>query len=365
MGKNVTIIGGGNGAFAAAADLSLAGYKVTLYENERFKANIEGILESRTINLTGVGRTGTATLAAVTTDLGEALKGADIVMPVVPAYALKTFALSMAEHLKPGLKIILAPGSTGGALIVSKIWNTMGVLEGVKIAEMHTLPYACRKVDSHTVKILLECRKLYFASFPALYNEEMYSLVKDMYPAVQLVANVMESSLNNGNPVSHPAPVVLNAGKIEYFKGEHYHYREGITPSVARVNETIDKERQKICEAFGFPAIDAKERLYLMGYTPKRDSLYECYRDSEAFSPLKGPKDLNDRYLTEDTPCSLVALSSIASSLGIQTPVMDSIITIASTLKGEDYWDTGNTVDDLGLEGKNTEQIMDFLHNGY
>ncbi len=365
MGKKITIIGGGNGAFTAASDLTLAGNEVTLYEDERFKSNIEEILKSRKITLKGVGRTGDAVLAGVTTDLGEALKDADIVMPVMPAYALKNFALKMVDHLKPGMKIILTPGSTGGALIVSKIWNDKGVLSGVRLAEMHTLPYACRKVDPSTVNILLECKKMYFASFPAIYNEEMYALISGLYPAVELVSNVLESSLNNGNPVSHPAPVVLNAGKIEYFKGEHYHYREGITPSVARVNEAIDKERQAICAKFGFPLVDAKERLHLMGYAPKRDSLYECYRDSAAFNPLKGPKDLNDRYLTEDTPCSLVALSSIASSIGIDTPVMDSIITIASTLKDEDYWSTGITVEDLGLKGKNVKQIMDFLQTGY
>lgn len=365
MDRKITIIGGGNGAFAAAADLTLAGFEITLYEDERFKSNIEGIIKDKKITLTGVGRTGVATLAGVTTDLKEALKDADVIMPIMPAYALKNFALKIADYLKPGTKIILAPGSTGGSLLVSRIWNEMGVLDGVKIAEMHTLPYACRKIDATSVKILLECRKLYFASFPAKYNDEMYAIAKKMYPAVDLVTNVLESSLNNGNPVSHPAPVVLNAGKIEYSKGEHYHYREGITPSVARVNETIDKERQKICKKFGFSAVDVKDRLFLMGYAPKRDTLYECYRDSEAFNPLKGPKDLNDRYLTEDTPCSLVALSSIASSVGIDTPVMDAIVTIASTLKGENYWESGVTVHDLGLENKDPEKVMEFLQNGY
>lgn len=361
----IAVIGGGNGAFAVAGDMSLAGHTINLYENKRFEGNIKELMESKEITVTGVGRTGKASINCVTTDLGEAIDGVDLIMPVVPAYALDSFANDISEYIKSGDKIVLAPGSTGGALIVAKVLKEKGKIDGVKIAEMHTLPYACRKQGGDSVKILLEVRKLYFAAFPNKYNDEMYKLTSELYPAIELVDDVLQSSLNNGNPISHPAPVVLNAGKIEYSKGEHYHYREGITPSVARVNEKIDIERQRICEAFGYSTVNAKERLFLMGYVPKRDTLYESYRDSEAFSPLKGPKDLNDRYLTEDTPCSLVALSSLANVVSVSTPIMDSIITIASALKDEDYWDSGNTVNTLGLNEMNKEEIMMFLKTGY
>ncbi len=365
MIKRIAIIGGGNGAFAAAADLSLAGYEITLYEDEKFKSNIEELITTKKLTLTGVGKTGVASISKVTTDLEDAINDVDLIMPVVPAYALESFANKIAPFLKKGARIILTPGSTGGALIISKILFKKGKLDGVKIAEMHSLPYACRKTSPTSVNILLEVGKLYFAAFPAKYNEEMYKIAKELYPSVELVSTVLESSLNNGNPISHPAPVVLNAGKIEYSNGEHYHYREGITPSVARVNEKIDIERQKICGKFGYKAVEAKERLFLMGYVPKRDTLYESYRDSKAFSPLKGPKDLNDRYLTEDTPCSMVALANIATLVNIKTPVMDSIITLASTLKDEDYWEKGTTLDTLGLNDMDVEEIKDFLQNGY
>lgn len=361
----ICVIGGGNGAFAASADLTLRGHQVNLYEDERFKTNIEGIMEEKTITLEGVGRTGKAVLNKVTTDLAEALEGVDLIMPVMPAYALKNFAEKIAEYIKPGDRILLAPGSTGGALIVAKILNEKNKIKDVRISEMHTLPYAARKIGSASVRILLETRKLYFAAFPAKYNEEMYDIVRELYPAVELVSDVIESSLNNGNPVSHPAPVVLNAGKIEYSKGEHYHYREGITPSVARVNERIDKERASLCDVFGYKTADAKERLFLMGYVPKRDTLYESYRDSEAFSPLKGPKDLNDRYLTEDTPCSLVALASLGDAIGVETPVMDSVVVLASALKDQDYFKTGYTMETWGIAGMSVEEIKKFVREGY
>ncbi|TCO72251.1 NAD/NADP-dependent octopine/nopaline dehydrogenase family protein [Marinisporobacter balticus] len=365
MTKKITIIGVGNGAFAAAADLTLRGYEITLYADEKHKRHIEELLKTKTITLTGATKSGEATLHKVTTDLEEAIKDTDLIMPVLPSYALKGFAEEIASYLKKGDKIVLTPGSTGGALIVAKALHEKGKLDGIKIAEINTLPYACRKTSATSVHIILECKKLYFAAFPAKYNQEMFDCVKPCYPAVELVKDVLESSLNNGNPVSHPAPVVLNAGKIEYFEEEHYHYREGITPSVARVIGKIDKERQAICEKFGYMPIDVRDRLNKMGYAPKRETLYESYRDSETFGGIKGPNDLNSRYLTEDTPCSLVALSSMGDLVGVKTPVMDSVITLASALKDENYWESGNTIEALGFSGMNLEEIKDFLQNGY
>lgn len=362
----IAVLGGGNGAFAAAADLSLAGHQIILYEDEKFKENISELQKKKRITLSGAGRTGEARIYKVTTDLAEAIEDdVDLIMPVTPAFAQETIAKKIAPYLKKGHKIVLTPGSTGGALVVAKILHEEGKLDGVTIAEMNTLPYAARKTGPTGVNILLMVRKMYFAAFPAKHNQEMYDLVKELYPAIELVTDVIESSLQNGNPVAHPAPVVLNAGKIEYAKGEHYHYKEGITPSVARVNEKIDLERNEISKKFGYQEHTSIERNYLMGYSPKRDTLYECYRDSAVFCAIKGPKSLQDRYLTEDTPCSLVLLASLGDLTGVDTPIMDAVITLASALANENYWKTGRTVADLGLDGMNIEEIKEFLHNGY
>ena len=43
--------------------------------------------------------------------------------------------------------------------------------------------------------------------------------------------------------------------------------------------------------------------------------------------------------------------------LGVETPVMDSFILIASIICGRDFKKEGRTVDKLGLEGKTLEEI--------
>lgn len=214
------------------------------------------------------------------------------------------------------------------------------------------------------MNISLITKVMYFAAFPAKYNQEMYDLIHPIYPNLQMMADVLETGLNNGNGTTHPAPVVLNAGKIEYYK-KHYHYKEGITPSVGNVVQLIDDERKNICRAFGYQQIDIKDRLYQMGYCPRKDTVYACIQGStDIFLPLEGPNDLNGRYLVEDGPYTLVCMASVAKIVGVQTPLMDSVVNLAAALKGEDYWTIGRTLEKIGLDGMTKEEIADYLQNG-
>src|SRR5438128_1119509 len=81
---SLTILGGGNTAFAAAANLTLAGHAVTLCELPAFRHTIEPILTSRRIDLAGAARKGSAHIQVVTTDLAQAIPGNDLLLIIVP-----------------------------------------------------------------------------------------------------------------------------------------------------------------------------------------------------------------------------------------------------------------------------------------
>ena len=363
--RRICIMGGGNGGFAAAADLTLRGFEVTLYEDPKFAASIEAIREDRTINLEGVGPVGKATLRKVTTDLADALSDVDLIMPISPAFAQEAVAKSLVPHIRDGMIIFLNPGSCGGGLVYGKIFHEAGVFHKVKICEASTLPYATRKVNGNTVRILLRDPVIWFAAFPAKYNQELYDLVKPLFSSITLMHDVLETALNNGNIDSHPTPVVLNAGKIEYYH-KHYHYREGITPSVARVVWKVNEERCALCEALGYEKISILDRLYITGYCPKSDDLYTAYQGSVGiFMDIEGPNDLSGRYLTEDAPCSLVFCANLARALGVKSPIMDSVANLASALRDEDYWVTGRTLEKVGLAGMTGEEMRAFVNEGY
>ena len=95
--SSLTILGGGNTAFAVAANLTLAGFRVTLCEIPSFRHTVEPLLGSRRIALDGVAYRDTAEIHAVTTDFAEALADNDLVLLIVPAYAHRPFAETCAR----------------------------------------------------------------------------------------------------------------------------------------------------------------------------------------------------------------------------------------------------------------------------
>ena len=70
----VAVLGGGATGHAAAADLTIRGFTVNLYELPQFAAGIKGTMEAGEIEATGAIN-GVAKINMITTDIKEAIKG--------------------------------------------------------------------------------------------------------------------------------------------------------------------------------------------------------------------------------------------------------------------------------------------------
>jgi opine dehydrogenase len=78
-----------------------------------------------------------------------------------------------------------------------------------------------------------------------------------------------------------------------------------------------------------------------------------------------GPDALKNRYITEDVPYSLVLASSIGDELGVDTSVIDSLITIVSTAADINYWAEGRTLATWGLKGAGREGLIKAVDQGW
>ncbi len=363
----IAILGAGNGGLAAAADMTLAGHEVRLFEFPQFKENLEPIRRAGGINLTGVGRNGFAKPAVMTTDISQAIDGSEMMVAMMPAYGHKPLAKLVGPYLKDGQIIVLSPGSTLGTLEFLKILKDERIKTRIKIAETHTLPYAARRSGSE-VRLLLEIKKLWLASFPARDTPEVLEEFKKLYPVTEAGKNVLEVGMNNGNPTAHPAPALLNAGRVEYAKGEFYHYKEGITPHVANVVQALDDERLALCRKMGFQPIPTIERMYLTGYGVTRSSLYEAFTTSPVFCgdhPIKGPKNVMDRYYVEDTAYGLVTWSSLGKAIRVPTPAIDAVIQLISALHQTNYFIQGErTLGRFGLAHLDVNGLNYYFETG-
>lgn len=362
---NVAVLGAGNGGYASSADLSLRGFNVNLYESPEFEQNLKPIIERGGIEISGAAGTGFAKPKKVTTSIKEAIEDVDLIIVVTPAFAHKFLAKKCAPYLR-NQAIVVNPGHTGGALEFAKTLKEEGFRGEIKIGETMVLTYICRIVGPGQVKVFHLMKKLLFAAFPSKHTDELYSMFKELYPAIVPGIHVLETGLTNLAAMFHPSGMLLNAGWIEFTKGAFKFYYEGITPSVARVVEALDQERLEIMKALRLKPIPFTEWYYLKGCTPiKTGSIYEAVQAYEAARSLRAPSGLNHRYVTENIGHGLVPIASIARMFNVPTPNADALIRIGSTINKIDFWKEGLTCEKLGIAGLSLEKLEQFLERGF
>jgi len=374
--KKIAVIGAGNGGHAIAAHKTLDGFEVSLFELPRFADNIRQVLDTGQITVEWPERRKeTVKIHRVTTDIAAALRGAEIIFVVTPAFGHKTMAKVCAPHVEEGQIIDLTPGS-GGSLEFARIFKAQGVDKNVLLCECCTLPYGARLAGPGHVLIHTEAVTLPTGVFPANRTNEAMGKLREVYPTVTPAANVLEAAINNPNPIVHPAAMLLSAARIEYSGGEFYLYREGMTPAVARVYEALERERLAILDRLGlklhhYAGLDA--RGYNLGETLEEchDRILNTSMDAafgagsiEAGMQMKGPTSMQDRFVTEDAPYGLVLLVTLGRLLDIPTPITEAIINLCGAINRADYWAEGRGVDKLGLAGMSAEQIKAFLETG-
>jgi opine dehydrogenase len=359
--QHVAVLGGGNTAFSVAACLALRGIGITLYEIPGFEETLAPISGTGTIQLEGVAGQGPARIQRLTTDAAEAVAASDLLLLIVPAYAHKPFAEVFAPHLGAGQTVVLMPG-TLGVLEWSKVLREAGT-EGVILAEVDTAPYVCRKTAPDTATIWGVVDGLGLGVLPGTETEGVRKRLDPLFPGITPYADAMACGLAAMNPVVHPAGVLMNAGRVEYSRGEFYFYEEGVTPTVAKVIMQVDAERRAVARALGHDLCPADDAFYRAGFGPKGD-LWATINGSWMLTRLRAPGTLESRWLTEDIPYGLAAWSSVGGQFGVQTPTMRAFVDIGSIVMGFDAWEAARGVEALGIAGMDLQALGAFLTSG-
>jgi opine dehydrogenase len=354
---NVAILGAGNAGFAFAAHMSYIGNSVFLYENEKFKKNIEKIQETKQIFLTGKIE-GSGIIQLASSNIKDIVSNADLIFISVPGFAQETVFKEYLPHAKPGDIVMFCPGNYA-ALRFQNLLKEKGLENDVTLAESYSMPYAARKTSDNTVYMLDIKTGLSAAALPASRTNtviEKLNLIMDgfFYP----VSNVLETSLGNPNCIMHCPTAVLNAGWIESDKDFSF-YWDGASPSVSNVIKAVDKERIDIGKMLGFELPGLDKTLKTL-YNLKGNDLYEVIQNSR-HGESGGPDTLKSRYLIEDVPYGLVPISALGKMLGIATPTADSIIKLSSLLNQSDYTTSGLNSTTLGLKGLSADQLKNLV----
>jgi opine dehydrogenase len=362
MIENIAVIGAGNGGKAAAADLTLQGKRIRLFEFPEYQKNIEEILTTRTLKVTGAVE-GQAEVHMVTSTLAEAVEGADTIMVCTQALAHDRVARELAPLIKPEHLVILNPGSTGGSLHFARIFRELGIKELPIFVETATLTYGCR-AKGVVVEIAVKVNRVVYGTLPASAIHGVSGELEALYPGFVRAASVLEAGLNNANPVIHPPITILNAARIENEGDSTFFYGDGVSPTVARLIQKLDEERMSLLRTLGYPAQPDPVTSVAQGYALSTD-YYECYKKGPGFSAFRNPNTLDNRYFHEDIGMSLVMFCSLGKLLGVPTPTSEVIVKMGEILRDEDYSAKGlRTVEALGLAGLTPEGLKNYLETG-
>lgn len=359
----IAVLGGGNGSYAAATDLSDQGHEVQFWRRD--KAGVDSLKKrDNRLSLKDFQGERECVLALVTSDIGEAVNDARLIVCPAPANAQEDIATALAPHLVSGQVVFLPPGSLGSYLM-AKIVQQEGNQQKVAFAEAGTLPYLTRKHGEHLIALTTRATRLPTGVFPRRLATEAFSTIKEAYPSVEDAGDGLSGALMNAGPIIHPPLILMNAGPIEHF--EHWDiHNEGTQPAIRRVTTALDAERMAVREKLG----------YMAPHFPLADH-YDDQREEWMYGNLAHDKliDSGDwreqliltehRYMREDVQIGLALLVSIANWAGIPAPVATGLLALGSTICGEDFLETGRTLENLRLSVYTPEQILSLMQEGF
>jgi opine dehydrogenase len=354
----IAVLGGGHGCYAAAADLSEQGHEVRLWRRDA--AAFEPVLQSRAIKVEDIRGPRTISLARPTTDIGDAVRDAQLVLIPSPATAQEDIARAMAPHLSDGQVVFLPPG-TFGSYLMSEIVRASGSRAEITWAETGTLPYLARKRAPAEVRITIRAARLPTGAYPAKRAEYAFSVIRQAYPVIEPCEDALSGALMNAGPIIHPPLILMNAAPLEHFERWDIH-NEGTQPSVRAVTDRLDAERIAVREALGYapPHFPLKDH-----YTGDRWMYGDAHKRLVDSGDWRERIDLHShRYMTEDTVLGLAFLASVARWAGVEAPLADGLLAIAGAILGRDLRYGPRTLEGLGLASLTIAQMRELMQQG-
>jgi len=341
----ITIIGCGNAGLIHAAKLLERNIEVCLFKSSHYNSTFfekikqEGAYD--VVDETNHSRRFRVVPTLITKDAKTAMEFADVIMVMTTTKQHEDVAKLVAPYVREGQIITLIPGYMG-SLIFKKY-----IHKNITYSEWETTAYNGRVMNDQYVRITFYNPRNAISTLPINEGERVLTIFSQCFENTQyLRQNILESALHNPNMIVHPIGTIFSASRIEYSKGEFYMYREAFTPSVIRVIEAFDKEKNKILNAFGCASLNYFEAAKWRNTEDLSIPAMDVFR-SFAESSNKGPTTLTGRYFTEDIPNGLGLYISIGKIVGVDTRIPEGIMALGSALLGKDLSSEARTIQQL------------------
>jgi len=393
--KPIAVLGAGALGKALAADCTLAGNEVRLFDIPPFsettlsyvkKTGIE--IYGTQLNLYGFRRSGKAELSMVTDQIEKAVKGAGIVIVAVPSTGHESFFKLLIPCLEDGMTVHIIPDNFG-SFIFRRMMREMNCNANVLVGGWVGPPFDARidfEGNTPLPRVKLDYRALQGKGAALPYRDQ-----EDFIESTKFIGafesfhsgdgilpsdTIMDTCLSHMNPLLHTIGMVMGTSVMENFTpilGKHLEefsiYTHAFCPSMAKVQHAFYLEQAAIAKAMGvgishFVEEEFYSRESVIGMKYLGKSFRIGYDEINHAAMGTGPQSVNSRYLTEDVPTGCVMFHHLGRTFGVETPVIDSIITLASAMLKRNFMEEGYTLKTIGIEGFDKEALHRYLKEG-
>ena len=395
--KPIAVLGGGAVGKACAADCKLGGNaEVRLCDVEPFASTSLAHVEKTGITLGGIQknqygftRAGTAHFELVTTSIAEAVAGAGIVIVAIPSVAHDVFFEQLVPALEDGQIVHIIPDNYG-SLRLRKKMRELGCTKRIIVGGWSSAPYGVRVnkeggVMDSSLWLVYRAKTLRGAALPHADTETLLasSAVLGCFDSIthgdgpSAGNTVLDVGFSNVNPVLHCPGTILGVGVMEnwgrIFGGNDKYtysiYSHAYCPSIAEVQYAFYLEEVALAEAIGvdvqrYPKKNFLSRTSILGPEYMGDDCIVPFDEQWETGFGTGPFSMKDRYITEDIPVGCHIYHELGKRYGVPTPVIDSMITLAGVMNGQDYFASGMTLADLGIAHLADDELLAYLHDG-
>lgn len=362
--RRITVLGGGIDARMLAAICLAEGAEVTLFS--AYGAEMDALRSAGTIAIRDAGPLGTyqvdredAPSIRTTMELDRAVADAEVIFLTGPVHKQRTYAMVLADHVKDGQVLVIAPARTFAALECAWLLRVGGCKAYITIIEIMGLPFWCR---AEGAKLHLSTRAGAPAPAATLPGGQPHVLegLKPFLPKLPSTMGTLPTlpvSFADGSGIIDVPALLLGGpligdGRPNVPMGgvplaENESFRNLIGEKHRTVITALASERASVAGAFGvrdLPTVD--DWLDQFAGTPKGDGSRPIPTPDEATSLLR-----------DAVIGSLVPLASAADVAGRAVPTTRAMITMASSVLDADIMSAGRKLENIGINAADIDDV--------
>eukprot|EP00049_Salpingoeca_infusionum_P004883 m.85048 g.85048 ORF g.85048 m.85048 type:complete len:419 (+) comp12772_c0_seq1:297-1553(+) len=359
----VTVCGGGNASHIAAGMFGQRGDEVRLFfsfadEAAKFRVGCE---KNGGVTVTSKTEQYTGQPSIISAEAAEVIPGSDVIIIITPAFAHENILQVIAPHLDNGACVGAIPGPGGFDLIArGSIGDTLKAKD-ITLFGASSLPWACRFEEyGARASLLGEKEKVPVTAFPDTPEAatKLEPILNSIHRNTKFTVggHFLNTTLWCTNAIIHPG---ITYGIWHDWDGkpvaEKPLFYQNCNKFTANVLDSLSNEI-----AASVKVLSAETNADMSKWQPidvyMRDTYGHSIADqtstdtimatNDAFRGLTAPvlevdggylPNYDTRYLTEDLPHGLAVLRGIAEICGVETPMMDTVLTWTQEKIGHEY----------------------------